>query len=493
MFGRMKRAAAEAMTKLAALDRSQAVIEFDRDGTILTANANFLAAVGYDLSEIEGRHHDLFVEPAYRASAAYAEFWATLRRGEFHAGQFKRIAKDGREIWIEATYNPIRDRAGKLHKVIKFATDVTRQRLEDADRKGQIDAIRKSQAVITFDLDGRVLDANDNFLRAVGYAMAEIAGRHHSLFVDPALKASPDYAEFWSRLRRGEYQAGQYRRLGKGGREIWIEASYNPILDAGGRPYKVVKFATDITAQVRLLGEFRRLIEQNFGEIEGAVGRTTREAGGAGEAAGATSQAVQTMAAAAEELAASVTEISETMAKARFVIDRTHQQVHSASGVTRSLSTATIAMSGIVGLIQTIANQINLLALNATIESARAGAAGRGFAVVAQEVKSLANQASQATAQISAEIGNVQAISEQVVTSLEAIQHSFGTMLEHVTSTATAVEEQSAVTRDLSANMQSAAGAVTLIAENMRVISGSVAGISEAVATTKTAARILTR
>ncbi|MGY2048946.1 methyl-accepting chemotaxis protein [Methylobacterium sp. JK268] len=493
MLGLWNTSGGEAVRKLAALDRSQAIIEFDLDGTILAANGNFLTAVGYTLAEIQGRHHGLFVEPSYRESAAYAEFWAKLRRGEFHAGQFRRLGKDGREIWIEASYNPVLDAAGRPHRVIKVATDITRRKAEDADREGQITAIRKSQAVISFDLDGRVLDANDTFLRAVGYGLGEIVGQPHAMFVDAALQTSSDYAAFWARLRAGEYQAGQFRRFGKGGREIWIEASYNPILDANGRPYKVVKFATDITAQMKLLSELRRLIDENFGEIEGAVARTNRQSDAAGEAAGATSQSVQTMAAAAEELAASVSEISQSMAKARGVTDIAHDQVRSASGFTQSLSSAATAMSGIVGLIQTIASQINLLALNATIESARAGEAGRGFAVVAQEVKNLANQASRATEQISAEIGTMQSVSQQVVSSLDAIQRSVDTMLEHVTTTAAAVEEQSAVTRDMSANMQGAADAVTTIAGNVQAITRSVGGISEAVATTKAAAQVLSR
>ncbi|MEA1834399.1 PAS domain-containing methyl-accepting chemotaxis protein [Methylobacterium durans] len=493
MFGGLSKAAAEQRAKLAALDRAQGVIEFDLDGHVLNANDTFLKVVGYALDEVRGRHHSLFVDPAYRDSEAYRTFWASLRRGEFQAAQYRRLGKNGREVWIEASYNPLFDRTGRPYRIVKFATDITRQKAEDADRQGQIDAIRKSQGVIAFDLDGHVLDANANFLKVVGYTLPEIVGRHHRLFVEPALAEAPAYAAFWNKLRAGEFQAGQFRRVGQDGRAIWIEASYNPILDASGRPYKVVKFATDVTAQVKLLADLKLLIERNFGAIDGAVRCSDREADEAAQAAGSTVGTVQTMAAAAEELAASVSEISAGMAKSRAATDAAHAQVASAAEQTEHLSEAAIAMGGIVKLIQAIAGQINLLALNATIESARAGEAGRGFAVVAQEVKSLANQAARATERISAEIDGVQAISRQVAEALGAIQGSVGTMRDHVVGAAAAVEEQSVVTRDMSANMQDAARAVAAISHNILSISGSIAQVSRAVETTKDAARVLAR
>ena len=483
----------EARAKLAALDKSQAIIEFDLDGKVLTANQNFLSTMGYALAEVVGQHHSLFVDPATKASPDYQAFWAALRRGEFQAGQYKRLGKGGREVWIEASYNPVLGRNGRPVKVVKFATDITRRKAEDADRAGQIAAISKAQAVIAFTLDGIVLDANENFLRTVGYSLDEIRGQHHSLFVEPAARASADYAAFWERLKQGEYQTGQYKRLGKGGREVWIEASYNPILDASGRPTKVVKFATDITKQQILLNDLRRVIERNFGDIDAAMARSSTQSEEALHAARGTGSNVQTMAAAAEELAASVLEIAQSMGKARLATDTAFEQTRGAGEFTRRLSEAATAMGGIVGLIQNIAGQINLLALNATIESARAGEAGRGFAVVAQEVKNLANQAARATEQISGEIDGVQAISGEVVASLESIRASVETMRDHVVATAAAVDEQSAVTREMSSNMQSTAQAVDGISHNIAAISGAVGQVSEAVATTKDAVRVLAR
>ncbi|RED31352.1 methyl-accepting chemotaxis sensory transducer with Pas/Pac sensor [Rhodopseudomonas thermotolerans] len=421
--------------KLTAIGRAQAVIEFAMDGTILTANDNFLSAMGYSLAEIKGKHHSMFVEPSVRDSRDYREFWARLNRGEYFPGEFKRIGKGGKEIWILASYNPILDGRGKPFKVVKYATDVTAQKLTTADISGQIDAIRKSQAVIEFGIDGTILDANDNFLHALGYTLAEIKGRHHSMFVEPHERESAAYRAFWAALGRGDYQAGEYKRIGKGGREVWIQASYNPILDLNGRPFKVVKYATDTTRQVltRLGNERVRAM-------------------------------MESVAAGAEELNASVREISEAMTKSRDTAMNAVGEVDAADSQANQLNNAAQAMSGIVELINHITGQINLLALNATIESARAGEAGRGFAVVAAEVKNLANQAKQATDRIGTEIGNLTGISGDVVGALGKIKTAIQNVSEYVSSTAAAVEEQSTVTSEMSSSMQRAAAEAAAIA-----------------------------
>jgi methyl-accepting chemotaxis protein len=418
----------EYAAKVTAIGKAQAVIEFEMDGTILTANENFLNALGYSLAEIQGKHHGMFVEPAIRDSAAYREFWAKLNRGEYEAAEFKRIGKGGKEVWILASYNPILDEKGKPFKVVKFATDVTEEKLKTADLAGQIAAIGKSQAVIEFNMDGTVLTANDNFLRALGYSLGEIKGHHHSMFVDPSERDGNAYREFWASLNRGEYQAAEYKRIGKGGKEIWIQASYNPILDLNGKPFKVVKYATDTTDQV--------IARMKSDRVRGMM---------------------ESVAAGAEELNASVREISEAMVKSKNTAMSAVGKVEAADEQAQRLSTAAQAMSGIVELIGNITGQINLLALNATIESARAGEAGRGFAVVAAEVKNLANQAKQATDKITSEIDGMNGISGEVVAALTAIKQEIQNVSEYVTATAAAVEEQSTVTGEMSTSMQRAA------------------------------------
>lgn len=239
----------EAQHLLEALGRSQAVISFEPDGTILEANSNFLAALGYTADEVTGRHHKMFVEAPEAASVEYARFWSDLRAGKFQAREFKRITKGGQAIWIQASYNPIFNDDGEVYKVVKFATDITQEKLKSADYEGQLSALDKAQAVIAFDPKGQILEANDNFLAAVGYSIDEIAGQHHRMFMDPADAAQPEYAQFWADLASGKFQAGQFKRIANGGATMWLQAAYNPILDPSGKVYKVVKFASDITAQ----------------------------------------------------------------------------------------------------------------------------------------------------------------------------------------------------------------------------------------------------
>src|SRR5258705_7242052 len=288
MFSRSNSVAQAALAQVEAISKSQAVIEFNLDGTIATANENFLKTLGYSLSEIQGKHHSMFVEPAMRDSAAYREFWASLNRGQYQAGEYKRIGKGGKEVWIQASYNPMLDRNGKVYRVIKFATDITAEKLGSMEDAGMIAAIGRAQAVIAFNLDGTVITANENFLKTLGYSLSEIKGKHHSMFVSPSERDSTEYRDFWAKLNRGEFQSGEYKRIGKGAKEVWIQASYNPILDLNGKPFKVVKYATETTAQVI-----------------------------AGLQAGKVRDMMDQVAAGAEEMNASVREISEAMSKSK--------------------------------------------------------------------------------------------------------------------------------------------------------------------------------
>jgi len=490
LFGKARELAAQAQ----ALDKSQALIEFDLDGTILTANQNFLNAVGYRLEEVQGKHHSIFVPAEVRESADYREFWAALRRGEHQAREFKRIAKGDREIWIQASYNPLLDAKGKPFKIVKFATDITRQKLQSIEHTGQIEAIQKSQAVIHFTPDGTILDANDNFLKALGYDLPEIRGQHHSMFIEPDHRDSPAYRAFWDSLRRGEDQAAEYKRIGKGGRVVWIQASYNPIPDGDGRICKVVKFATDVTMQVedRLRRvEAQKVIDLDLGLITDAMTKTTAQVASAASASTQTSANMQAVASGAEELAASVGEISRQASDALTISMQAVTQANETSAIVSGLATAAQRIGDVVKLINNIADQTNLLALNATIEAARAGEAGRGFAVVASEVKSLAAQTAKATEDISAQIAEVQSTTTNAVGVIEAITQTISRVNEISAAIAASVEEQASVTQSISANMQVAAKGVTEVNASLNEITGSANSVDEATRKVKEASRAL--
>jgi len=424
-----KRQKADYAGQIEAIGKSQAVIEFDMDGKILMANQNFLDAMGYTLAEVQGKHHQIFVDQAYAKSPEYTKFWETLRSGKYMSAEYQRFGKGGKEVWIQASYNPILDMNGRPFKVVKYATDITAEKLRAADYAGQIEAIGKSQAVISFEMDGTVIDANDNFLNAMGYKLADLKGRNHSMCVDPEYVKTDAYKDFWAALRRGEYQSGEFKRMGKGGKDVWISASYNPVFDMNGRPFKVVKYASDVTKQV--------------------MTRTTAE--GLAEGSSASAEAV---ASASEEMLAAIQEISESMHRSQIAVNDIVAKSEMADGIRTELESTSESMSGVVQIIRDLAEQVNLLALNATIEAARAGDAGKGFAVVAGEVKNLATQTAKATDQIEAQINSMLSITKRVVDSTREISESAGSVSDYVNTVASAVEEQTSVTHDISKNIQ---------------------------------------
>lgn len=470
-----------------ALNASQAVIELTPEGVILDANKNFTDAIGYDLSEMRGKHHSMLCDPEYAKSEKYKRFWPNLASGVFNSGEFMRIGKGGRIIWIQASYNPIKDNKGNVIKVITFATDITEQKNQATDAKGKIDAINRSQAVIEFTPNGDIIWANDNFLKALGYRLDEIKSKHHRIFCDPSYVNSTDYQVFWDNLRAGKFQQSEYKRITKSGQPIFIQASYNPIFDDNGRVIKVVKFATDITATVqkRIRNEnISQNINRDLIDVVNQVSSANEMAARASNASSQTGAIVNSVAAASEELSQSVREIAQNMSNAQRGVGSVFQHTETANHSAEELTKSASSMNNIVTIIQEIAQQINMLALNATIESARAGEAGKGFAVVASEVKTLANQTTSSTQTISAEIANMQNISNEVVQSLGIISNNMNSVLENVASVASAIEEQAAVTSDISNNMQQAVGAVSEIAHSLEEINmtfNTVASSSEKV------------
>jgi methyl-accepting chemotaxis protein len=472
--------ASEAQATLRALDKSLAVIEFDPTGIILRANENFLNAMGYSASEVIGKHHRMFVEPGYAESKEYKEFWAGLREGRFDAREFRRFGKGGREVWIQASYNPVPDRRGKVIKVVKYASDITADKLERADFQGQISAIGKSQAVIEFSMDGVILNANRNFLDTMGYSLEEVKGQHHRMFVEKSYGESDEYREFWEKLNRGEFDAAEFKRFGKGGREVWIQASYNPILDMNGKPFKVVKFATNRTEQVRermRRAEILKTIDSDLGNISTVVSEASARASGAASAAEETSMNVQAVASAAEEMSVSVSEINRQVVHASTITAEAVQQTDQTNAIVAGLANATQKIGEVVQLINEIAEQTNLLALNATIEAARAGEAGKGFAVVASEVKNLATATAKATDDITVQIDAVQNASNEAVDVINVIGGRVSEMNSIASAIASAVEEQEAVTQEVVSNIQTAAIGVEEITRNMSDIAGGVSEI----------------
>jgi methyl-accepting chemotaxis protein len=472
------------------IDQVMGRIEFDLDGRILDANSIFLSSFGYRLDEVRGQHHRMFMRPEDSASAAYTAFWDDLRGGMQRSGEFTRVAKSGSLVSIQGSYSPVRGSGGKPTRIVKLALDMTEEKGKLALLDGQIAALNRSQAVIRFDLDGTIVDANDNFLSTMGYTLDEVRGRHHRMFMSADEADAPGYAAFWRALREGRFQSGEFRRLGKGNRDVWIFGAYNPILDAHGVPCAVVKFAADVTADVRARQkrvEGQRAIDADIASITEAMADVTRQVEETAEAAGSTANNVQAVAAGSEEFSASIEELSRHAVQAKSASDEAVGRGEEAGAIVAGLTGAAERIGAAVNIIRSIADQTNLLALNATIEAARAGAAGRGFAVVASEVKALANQSGRATEEISAQILSVQAETARAVDAIEMICRTIGRLSEISLSVSSAVTEQAAVTRDMAENMQSAASSVdqmraamSQIARNASAVDGSVRQVAAA-------------
>ena len=417
MFNKaIKQALSSALAKLQAaearkmaVDRSTAMIEFKPDGTIVSANENLLATMGYRLEEIVGQHHRIFCFPDYQASAEYRKFWQRLAAGEFIRERFLRRHKQGQEVWLEASYNPIKGPDGRIEGVLKLATDITALVAREQEQNSMVEAISRSMAVIAFNPKGEVLEANENFEQTMGYRLNEIRGKHHRMFCTREEADSAEYCRFWERLNKGEFFSGRFQRINRHGDTIWLSATYNPVFDASGKLYKVVKFARDVTGLVR-----QQQAESEAAKLAYDISQQTDESARHGAKV-----------------------IRETVDVVRGIADELSR---AAEGIT-AVSQQSEMISSIVQVIRGIAEQTNLLALNAAIEAARAGEQGRGFAVVADEVRNLAARTSQATVEIVEVVKRNHELAQVSVDSMQASRHKVDQGVNLVNQAGDVIEE----------------------------------------------------
>lgn len=584
---------------IAAIQNSQGIIEYDPDGTILSANDKFLKTFGYDLGEVRGKNHKIFCDTEYAQSQEYQKFWDNLAHGEPHTGEYKRTGRNGKEIWIIASYNPVMGNNGKIQKIITFATDITSSKaelkvrteimnltsivseanlagdiltindkfievskyskeeligkphnttrhpdmpkevfremwatigrgkifrgiiknrakddtpyyvdaviapilgdngkpkkylgvryditereIERQNMKGVIRAIDSSFIYIEYDINGNVQNFNKNFQDVMGYSLDEVKNRHHRTFCDVTSANSSDYSQFWPDLKAGKNKSGVFKRLNQAGQEVWLQSVYSPVTDETGRVVKIVAIATDVSEQHRMIASIKETahtlanasgsLTATATEMFTNASKTSKESESAAAAAENVAAGVQTVATNMEEMVASIKEIGRSTSESAQMAKTTLAKAQESNAIVTKLGFSSREIGDVIKVISSIAQQTNLLALNATIEAARAGEAGKGFAVVANEVKELAKQTAKATDDITNKIGAIQNDTKSAVEAISGISQAVESLNGLSVVVASAVEEQTATTNEISRVVVESKKGVESIAGTIKMVS----------------------
>ncbi|RXJ56165.1 methyl-accepting chemotaxis protein [Candidatus Marinarcus aquaticus] len=470
--------------KLHALDMNYAVISFSNSGTILDANQNFVEALGYDnKSEFVGQHHRIFCDKTYVNTQEYEEFWTSLNKGQTNTSEFRRIRKDGKSIYIQASYIPIKNSSGKVIKVVKFAQDITEKKLESLDYEGQLQAISKSQAVIEFNMDGTIITANDNFLNTLHYELKDVMGKHHQIFCENTYVNSNEYKEFWKKLNRGEFDSGEYLRLGKNGERVWIQATYNPIFDIDNKPFKVVKYATDITERKNLIFDIDKKVHTLTQSLDNLSTASTSMSKGAEVTMHGSqeitvsitqmNEAVSALSEKIEAMVSSIGSIASASSQGEKVAKEAQEQSQITTEAMTRLNNESEKIGDTINVITQIAFQTNILSLNAAVEAATAGEAGKGFAVVAQEVRNLATRSDEAAKQITAAIELIQSLVKDSLGSINKIDSTIAEITTMSGQISSSIEEQQNISNDLASTALETSQGVNEITNTMKDVSNS--------------------
>jgi methyl-accepting chemotaxis protein len=491
----------EEKAQLNAIDEHFAVISFSPDGIILDVNQNFLNALAYTENEVLGKHHKIFCDNKLVNSKEYSDFWNELKKGTVQTSEFKRIRKDGHSIFIQASYTPIKDNSGKVYKIIKFAQDVTAKKLEDLYYKGQIQAISKSQAIIEFDMNGIILNANENFLKAIDYSLDEIKGKHHSMFCEESYKNSNEYKDFWGKLNNAEFQSGEFLRIGKNGKKVYIQATYNPIIDIDNKPFKVVKYATEITARKNTMFSIQKNIEKlnkSLNHLSNASSSMSIDAENSMKGSQEVSVSIEQMDQAVNDLSekieimlSSITSIADAAANGEKIALGAKEQSKSTSSDIIKLNQESSKIGETINLITQIAFQTNILSLNAAVEAATAGEAGRGFAVVAAEVRNLATRSNEAAKEITSAIESIQTLVKNSLKSINSVDSTIEEISSMSSNISKSILEQKTISNQLASTALQTSKGLNEISNSMINVSQSAQNTRDEAIETKNASEEL--